>query len=252
MVGAAGFPRRGSRARRARRRRPSVRHDRRLARDDRGDEADGPAGLPRNPLPLHRARSRTRGWSSRTSSTSSPASRPTRARSPWTSPRPATACAWWSRWTRCTATSSRGCRRKASRASSRSSTSGSREPPQSLAGVVMVVAIPPIPGAVPSHSVTASALLKQSAPGRVRDSWCVSGARLGESPNKWGDPYAARNATTSTGTASLKLNRDPLGSQFLNDSADAFERTRAASRCGGPRTPRGPPAPSKRRRECTR
>jgi len=28
--------------------------------------------------------------------------------------------------------------------------------------------------------------------------------------------YAARNATTSTGTASLKLNRDPLGSQFQN------------------------------------
>ena len=35
--------------------------------------------------PLHRARSRASGWSSRTSSTSSPASRPTRATSPWTS-----------------------------------------------------------------------------------------------------------------------------------------------------------------------
>src|SRR5262245_8562696 len=33
--------------------------------------------------------------------------------------------------------------------------------------------------------------------------------------------YVARNATNSHGTASLKLNRDPLGSQFLNDSADA-------------------------------
>jgi hypothetical protein len=33
--------------------------------------------------------------------------------------------------------------------------------------------------------------------------------------------YAARSATTSTGTASLKLNRDPLGSPFLNDLADA-------------------------------
>jgi hypothetical protein len=32
--------------------------------------------------------------------------------------------------------------------------------------------------------------------------------------------YAARSATTSTGTASLKLNRDPLGSPFVNDSAD--------------------------------
>ena len=37
------------------------------------------------------------------------------------------------------------------------------------------------------------------------------------------EPHAARNATTSTGTASPKLNRDPLGSQFLNDSADAFD-----------------------------
>jgi len=34
--------------------------------------------------------------------------------------------------------------------------------------------------------------------------------------------YLAHNPTTSTGTASLKLNRDPLGSQFLNDSADAL------------------------------
>ena len=32
--------------------------------------------------------------------------------------------------------------------------------------------------------------------------------------------YAARNATKSKGTASLKLNRDPLGSQFLNDLAE--------------------------------
>ena len=31
---------------------------------------------------------------------------------------------------------------------------------------------------------------------------------------------AAFIATTSTGTASLKLGSDPLGSQFLNDSAD--------------------------------
>jgi hypothetical protein len=37
-----------------------------------------------------------------------------------------------------------------------------------------------------------------------------------------GFAYAARDATTSTGTASLKLNRDPLGSQFLNDSAEAL------------------------------
>ena len=36
--------------------------------------------------------------------------------------------------------------------------------------------------------------------------------------------YAARSATTSTGTASLKLDSDPLGSQFLNDSAEALER----------------------------
>jgi hypothetical protein len=35
-------------------------------------------------------------------------------------------------------------------------------------------------------------------------------------------PYAARSATMFTGTASLKLDGDPLGSQFLNDSADAF------------------------------
>ena len=33
--------------------------------------------------------------------------------------------------------------------------------------------------------------------------------------------YDSRSATTSTATASLKLNRDPLGSHFLNDSADA-------------------------------
>jgi len=33
--------------------------------------------------------------------------------------------------------------------------------------------------------------------------------------------YAARNATKSKGTASLKLDSDPLGSQFLNDSAEA-------------------------------
>jgi len=38
--------------------------------------------------------------------------------------------------------------------------------------------------------------------------------------------YAARSATTSTGTASLKLNRDPLGSPFLNDSAEAVARVR--------------------------
>ena len=37
--------------------------------------------------------------------------------------------------------------------------------------------------------------------------------------------YAARSATTSTGTASLKLDSDPLGSPFLNDSADAVART---------------------------
>jgi hypothetical protein len=34
---------------------------------------------------------------------------------------------------------------------------------------------------------------------------------------------AARNATILKGTASLKLNRDPLGSQFLNDLADAVD-----------------------------
>jgi len=34
--------------------------------------------------------------------------------------------------------------------------------------------------------------------------------------------YAARNATKSKGTASLKLDSDPLGSQFLNDLADAL------------------------------
>jgi hypothetical protein len=33
--------------------------------------------------------------------------------------------------------------------------------------------------------------------------------------------HTRRKATTSTDTASLKLNRDPLGSQFLSDSADA-------------------------------
>ena len=33
----------------------------------------------------------------------------------------------------------------------------------------------------------------------------------------------ARNATTSTGTVSLKLDSDPLGAQLLNDSADALE-----------------------------
>ena len=33
--------------------------------------------------------------------------------------------------------------------------------------------------------------------------------------------HAARSATTFTGTASLKLDSDPLGSQFLNDPADA-------------------------------
>ena len=32
--------------------------------------------------------------------------------------------------------------------------------------------------------------------------------------------YAAPSATTSTGTASLNLGSDPLGSQFLNDSAE--------------------------------
>jgi hypothetical protein len=37
--------------------------------------------------------------------------------------------------------------------------------------------------------------------------------------------YAARSATTSTATASLQLDRDPLGSQFLNDSADAGEQS---------------------------
>jgi hypothetical protein len=35
----------------------------------------------------------------------------------------------------------------------------------------------------------------------------------------------ALDATTSTGTASHKLDSDPLGSQFLNDSADAVART---------------------------
>jgi len=31
--------------------------------------------------------------------------------------------------------------------------------------------------------------------------------------------YAARNATTVTGISGLKLDSDPLGSQFPNDSA---------------------------------
>ena len=43
----------------------------------------------------------------------------------------------------------------------------------------------------------------------------------------------ARKATTSTATASLKLNRDPLGSQFLNDSADASERLELSGRAHG-------------------
>ena len=43
--------------------------------------------------------------------------------------------------------------------------------------------------------------------------------------------YAAITAATSTGTASLKLDSDPLGSQFLNDSADAAaDRVRAPGR----------------------
>jgi GTP-binding protein HflX len=33
-----------------------------------------------------------------------------------------------------------------------------------------------------------------------------------------------RRRKATTATTSLELNRDPLGSQFLNDSADAFER----------------------------
>jgi len=37
-------------------------------------------------------------------------------------------------------------------------------------------------------------------------------------------PYAVRNATILKGTASLKLDSDPLGSQFLNDLADAPKR----------------------------
>jgi len=41
------------------------------------------------------------------------------------------------------------------------------------------------------------------------------------------------SATTSTGTASLKLNRDPLGSQFLNDSAEALDRRRAGAGSSG-------------------
>ena len=45
-------------------------------------------------------------------------------------------------------------------------------------------------------------------------------ASLGTAPT--GSRHAAYSAATATGTASLKLNRDPLGSQFLNDSAEAL------------------------------
>jgi hypothetical protein len=48
--------------------------------------------------------------------------------------------------------------------------------------------------------------------------------------------YAARNATTGTGIASLKLDSDALGSHFLNDSARASARppyNRAAMRFHG-------------------
>jgi len=41
--------------------------------------------------------------------------------------------------------------------------------------------------------------------------------------------YGVRSATTSTGTASLKLDSDPLGSQFLNDSAEARGGIRPAA-----------------------
>jgi hypothetical protein len=45
-----------------------------------------------------------------------------------------------------------------------------------------------------------------------------------------GSYQVAFRATTATGTASLKLDGDPLGSQFLNDLADAVVRARADTR----------------------
>jgi len=50
----------------------------------------------------------------------------------------------------------------------------------------------------------------------------------------WSRPYAARNATTFNGTASLKLDSDPLGSQFLNDPAEAVEREEVDGRLVSP------------------
>ena len=63
-----------------------------------------------------------------------------------------------------------------------------------------------------------------------RPAWCdgpelIEGADL----QRLSRLHATRDATTATGTASLKLNRDPLGSQFLNDSADAFVHRPPAS-----------------------
>src|SRR5262249_52010193 len=46
--------------------------------------------------------------------------------------------------------------------------------------------------------------------------------------------HAAWKAAISTGTASLKLNRDPLGSHFLNDSADGFGQKFLNCRVGSP------------------
>jgi hypothetical protein len=57
-----------------------------------------------------------------------------------------------------------------------------------------------------------------SVSGRWRSAACASGPRLTRL-------YAAPKAAKSTGTASLKLASDPLGSQFLNDSAEALART---------------------------
>ena len=42
-----------------------------------------------------------------------------------------------------------------------------------------------------------------------------------------GPRYAAHKATTLKGIASLKLDSDPLGSHFANDSADALDRVSA-------------------------
>ena len=50
------------------------------------------------------------------------------------------------------------------------------------------------------------------------------GGREGAAPSVIQNCYAGGRATTSTGTDSLKLDSDPLGSQFLNDSANGLVR----------------------------